>query len=558
MKACKVNEDFHIVVVGGGTAGWLTACLLAADHGQSNGKHYLQTKTQGTSVRVTLVESPNIASIGVGEGTWPSMRSTLQRIGISEKEFLLRCNASFKQGSCFQGWRTGDSSDWYYHPFSLPEGYPQHDHSCGWLPFQEQVSFTNALSAQGRMCDLAKAPKTATTPDYAFALNYGYHLDAGKFADLLTEHGTQQLNIQHIRDDVVKIVTETGQARAPIQAITTQQNGAIKGDLFIDCTGFKGLLIEQHFQVERAQLATPLLNDRAVAMQVPYVHEQAPIASATLATALSSGWIWDIGLPTRRGVGMVYSSAFLSADQAELQLRKHIDNTLAQPSSQSTVAANTAASLSDAQRAAILKDITARHITLSTGIRKTFWVENCVAVGLSAGFIEPLEASAIALIETSASFISDNLPLAAQDTPFIAKRFNQTMTHHWHRIIDFLKLHYVLSQRSDSDYWYAQRQLDNCSDWLRENLQLWQRRSPNLHDLSMNTDMFPAASWQYIWFGMQQGQLPFLAAPPTPVSGGSEQVIDRAQLAFQRVANKTRSLAQTLPSNRELLAHICQ
>lgn len=544
VETSKTSTELRVVVVGGGTAGWITACLIAADYTRTIGKHYLHANHHNIRVRVTLIESPTVPTIGVGEGTWPSMRSTLQRIGICEREFLATCDASFKQGSCFRGWRTGHQADVYYHPFSVPEGYPQQDFSSDWVAFQSQVSFCNALSAQGRLCELAKAPKTTATPAYSFALNYGYHLDAGKFAALLKRHGVEQLQIEYVSDEVTGVITKTHRPKAPIEAIATQQNGRISGDLFVDCTGFNALLIQQHFQVPTTALATPLLNDRAVAMQVPYHQPQAPIASATLATAQSEGWIWDIGLPTRRGVGMVYSSEFLSAEAAEVKLRQYVRQSLPQ------------ASPDQGQKALLTDDLASRHLTLNTGVRQVFWVENCVAVGLAGGFIEPLEASAIALIETSANFICDNMPLRRADMSIVARRFNQLLTYHWQRIGDFLKLHYVLSQRQDSEYWRVQRQLADCSDWLRDNLQLWQSRGPNLHDASLSMEMFPAASWQYIWFGMQQGRLPFALQPLT--ENQAPHSIDQAQLAFQRVANRTRSLAQTLPSNRELLMSIRQ
>lgn len=506
-----VVKATEIVIVGGGSAGWLTACILAADH--------------AGSVRITLVESSNIPTIGVGEGTWPSMRATLQRIGISETDFLIDCDASFKQGSCFRGWRTDQSNDEYYHPFSLPVGYQELDIAKHWLPFQQQVSFGNAVCAQGRVCDLGLAPKTISTPEYGFALNYAYHLDAGKFAELLKRHAIESLGIRHVVDDVVSI---QGSQDGPIKAVITANNGAISADLFVDCSGFSGVLLDKHYQVAFVSQKQCLMNDSAIAIQVPYEKDDSPIASATYSTAQLHGWIWDIGLQTRRGTGYVYSSEHVDHDIAEQCLREYLSQQVGQK---------------------VAEQLPSRRIPIQPGFRERFWVHNCVAVGLSAGFIEPLEASAIALIEASAKFISDQLPNQPALMPIIAKRFNNRMRYHWEKIIDFLKLHYVLSQRTDSEYWLAARDLSTCSEWLADSMQLWSERSPDIYDMPKAMEMFPAASFQYIWYGMKaEKHVDFVDSPEVAKADG----------LFQQVALQTGKLVKALPKNRELLAQIRQ
>lgn len=250
----------NIIVVGGGSAGWLTAGLIAGEHlGNSDG-----------GLSVTLIESPDVKTIGVGEGTWPTMRSTLQKIGISETDFLRECTASFKHGSKFCGWVTGDKEDSYYHPFTLPISYADINMAHHWQAQRDRVSFANAVCTQGYLCDKGLAPKLNTSPEYAGITNYGYHLDAGKFAQLLQKHCTEKLGVRHIVDHVTKI---NGARDEDIQSVSTRKNGDIEGDLFIDCTGFFSLLLGGHYQIPFVSKKHILFNDSALAAQIPYVHE---------------------------------------------------------------------------------------------------------------------------------------------------------------------------------------------------------------------------------------------------------------------------------------------
>src|SRR6201996_8893647 len=172
-----------LVIVGGGTAGWLTAGIIAARH-QGRMK---------AGFSVTLVESPNIPIIGVGEGTWPSLRSTLEKMGVSETDFFRHCDAAFKQGAKFAKWTTGAEDDAYYHPLMLPQGFTQLNLAPHWLLDERDRTFCDAVCPQGILCDDGLAPKMITTPEYQAVANYAYHLDAGKFAGFLQRHCTEQL-----------------------------------------------------------------------------------------------------------------------------------------------------------------------------------------------------------------------------------------------------------------------------------------------------------------------------------------------------------------------------
>ncbi|WP_069948775.1 tryptophan halogenase family protein [Microbulbifer aggregans] len=504
-----------VVIVGGGSAGWLTAGVLAAEYA-AGGDHPLQ---------ITLVESPDVPTIGVGEGTWPSMRGTLKRIGISETEFLLRCDASFKQGTRFIGWRQGGEAtdgDEYCHPFTAPAGFHQQNPEPFWQPHRDEMPFGDAVCPQGHISRLHLAPKQLTTPEYAFNLNYGYHLDAGKFAELLQDHCTGCLGVEHLRERVTRIANDQN---GYITALHLDSGGSIEGDLFVDCSGARSLLLGDHYGIGIFDQQGVLFNDSALAVQMPYAEEDAPIESCTLSTARENGWIWDIALPTRRGVGYTYSGSHTSDSEAELVLSQYL---------RMTPAANR-------EKAPEL-----RKISFRPGYREQFWHKNCVAIGMAAGFIEPLEASALVLVEQSAKMLAEQLPPNREVMQAVAVRFNRKLSHHWQRIIEFLKLHYVLSERRDSSYWKDHRDPNGIPGRLADSLSLWRCRSPWVEDSEVADELFPAASYQYVLYGMG-----FVTDPlPWAMRPEKEQI---ARKQFHDTIQSRERLQRSLPSNRELL-----
>lgn len=500
----------RIVIVGGGSAGWMTAGLIAAEH-------------RG-AVQVTLIESPDVAPIGVGEGTWPSMRDTLRRIGVSESDFFRECDASFKQGSRFNRWVDGSDADYYFHPFSLPQGYGEVNLPEQWQAQHPHVPFADLVSYQSHLCVGGRAPKQVVTPEYAAVANYGYHLDAGKFGVFLRKHCLEQLGVHHVPDHVDGI---NSHANGDIASLRTRAHGALEGELFIDCTGMQSLLLGQHYGVALIPQHDVLYNDSALAVQIPYPDEHHPIASQTSSTAQSAGWIWDIGLPTRRGVGHVYASRYISDDQAEAELRAYIVQT-GGPA-----------------------DIPPpRKLSFAPGYRERFWHRNCVAIGLSAGFIEPLEASALAIVEMSAAMVSDELPATREAMDIVARRFNEAFTYRWERVIDFLKLHYVLSRRRDTAYWRDNTDPAAAPERLRELLTLWRHRAPSRNDFNRIEEVFPSASYQYILYGMGFHTEFSRAGAARP------QDASMADGYFQEAAGLTRKMLGALPDNRALIHHI--
>ena len=505
-----MNKDpFSIVVLGGGAAGWLTAAVIAAEHG----------RTRGGQCEITLVESPDIPTIGVGEGTWPSMRETLRRIGLSELRLFNECEASFKQGSLFSAWRTADPQDRYYHPFSLPYGYFEQDLA----PFAS-TPYAYAVTAQAAICDEHLAPKQLATPEYAGVLNYGYHFDAVKFGLVLRDHCTQNLGVRHVSTRITSVEGRDGN----VAALLSETGDRLQADLFVDCSGRAGMLIGDFLQVPWVDRSDILFNDRALAVHVPHPTDDTPIASVTRSTARSNGWIWDIGLPSRRGIGYVYASQFTNTSQIEADFRAFL---------RSSAAVDTNAELQF------------RELQFSPGHRSVMWQGNCVAVGMAAGFIEPLEASALALIEQGAGLIRDFLPAHPRQMTVAAKRFNRQMLAHWESIIDFLKLHYVLSGRADSEYWKAHQRPESCTDSLIENLAIWRHRAPAKQDFPQAQPLFPPASYRFVLNGMGYA----CDRARAPRKDGDEV---RARVLLGEVQKQVNSYRQGLPANRTLLRQL--
>lgn len=506
----------HIVILGGGTAGWLTANIIAAEFDPAAG------------IRVTLVESPTTPTIGVGEGTWPSMRSTLMKIGISESTFIEKCSATLKQGTRFERWQTpDDSGDVYYHPFTLPHGFQDLNLAEFWSAgLLGSESFAESVTPQVAACEAGKAPKQIQVPEYAFTLNYGYHLDAGKFAELLRENATQRLGVKHLLADMTGVrTTDTG----GIESLETSE-GVVSGELFIDCSGFASLLLGGHYGIPVNSQRGVLFNDSALAVQVPYSDASDSIATTTHATAHHAGWFWDIGLQHRRGVGAVFSARHTDRESVEAALDQY---------------------LRDTGHATGLENSEPRLITFDPGYRQQFWHRNCVAIGLSAGFIEPLEASALVLVELGARRLAEQLPTLSANMTTAANDFNREFNERWQQIIEFLKLHYVLSERDDTAYWRGHRDPESIPPRLQQKLEEWRYRCPWHQDERRVDEMFPAASYQYVLYGMG-----FRSEVRPSLYRGASSRQQKAQELNAEVRRSSHQYLQHLPPHRNLLEQV--
>ena len=509
-----------ILVVGGGTAGWLAACYLARTLNAAD----------PAAMQIELVESADIGILGVGEGTFPSIRGTLAAIGLDEADFLRGATATFKQGIQFVDWVRAPNPDAndgnvcrrYFHPFSLPS---QRGNGPELLPYWllgdalPGASFAESVTLQQRVADASRGPKRFGDAPYQGRLNYAYHFDAAQFAKLLAAHG-RGLGVKHTIATVEQVDLNDSGA---IARVHTREAGAMSADLYIDCTGFRAALIGQALGAEFRSAKDTLFVDRAVAIQVPYERADTPIPSYTISTAHEAGWTWDIGLHSRRGVGYVYSTRHTDDARAEQVLRQYIGPTS--------------------------NGLNARLLKFEAGHRPTQWVKNCVAVGLSAGFVEPLESTGIGLIEIAAYLIAHLLP-ADGETTRVAKLFNDSMSARYERIFDFIKMHYCLSQRRDSAFWVDNTDPTSIPDTLKDRLAMWRCRPPHRLDFVTDIEMFLPASWQYILYGMEFRT----DLSPTRAMYPHAQA---ARREFEMINALGMRAVNDLPDHRALIEQLC-
>ena len=500
----------HIVIVGGGSAGWLCAAYLAKRLG---------TQTPD-GIKISLIESSDIPPIGVGEGTFPSIRSTLAAIGVNERRFLSECSSTLKQGIRFVNWNkpVAEQTHSYYHPFNFPRLLSGHlDISAYWLSGygDSKRSFAHSVAPQAAVCDNRLAPKRVDDQPFKGPMNYAYHIDAGKFVTFMRKEAIA-LGVKHIIGTVENVsVDEKGY----ITEIASKDTRSIKADLFIDCTGFHGQLISKFMGAAQEDVSDILFADRAIAVRIPYDHDAAPIESTTLSVAQKAGWIWDIGLKDRRGVGYVYSSNHSSDDAAEQELQNYIGDRKS--------------------------DVEPLKIKMRTGYCKTPWIKNCVGLGLSGGFLEPLEATGIAMCEAAIRLIADYFPRNGDMAP-VAKHFNKAMKERYENAIEFIKLHYCLTNRTDSQFWIDNTESSSIPSGLLDKLELWKHRVPMPSDFSSLHDMFRHESYQYILFGMD-------FRPDMSVQRYAYPHPEKAQAEFQRINQASINAVGALPDHREFL-----
>ena len=465
------NAIDKIAVVGGGTAGWLTALMVQTQ---------LNADPNERKLEIALIESPKVPTIGVGEATLITLPSTLLMLGVNEREFFNRCNASFKLAVRFADWFTDANGEKaiFYHPFNAPatcSGYLPAYHYLKLGPPRPGMSLADSVVPNIALLRANRAPRPMNGHDYEYKVSYAYHLDAALFAGLLRDLCIER-GVKHLTDDVLDVEKDE---RGFVEALLLERNGRHPVDLVIDCTGFRGVIHSKVAPDEYTPFGDYLLNDRAIPVQIPH-RDQTKIEPCTRATALSAGWVWRVPLFSRIGTGYVYSSAFKSDDDAHHEFFEHLRKIGDLPP--------------DAP------EPETRVIKMNVGYRRNSWAKNCIAIGLSGGFVEPLEATAIHTIEISARWLLMNFPTKAFE-PVLAQQYNALISNLYETIRDFVQLHYLSSNRFEP-YWRTVRSDMKISDTLHSRMDLWRHRLPEEYD-TRGDPIF--AYWSYIYILQPKG-----------------------------------------------------
>ena len=472
VRECPESSDQairSILVVGGGSAGWMTAAALS------------NALPKGCAI--TLVESEAIGTVGVGEATIPPIRTFNAMLGIDEREFVKETQGSYKLGIEFVDW--GALGTRYFHPFG-PHGKPMdirdvhqlwlQARSEGWAGEFDELSMAWNLARKGRFTiPSADGRNVMSTFDYAF------HFDAGRYARYLRGYAEKR-GVTRV-EGKISDVTLDGESGF-VRSVALEDGQILEAELFIDCSGFRGLLIEGALQAGYEDWTHWLPCDRAVA--IPCSHGNGEFTPYTRSTAREAGWQWRIPLQHRVGNGYVYCSRFIDDDKAEQTLLANLDGEqLAEPN----------------------------RLRFVTGMRRKFWYRNVIAIGLSSGFMEPLESTSLHLIQAGISKLLALFPDRSFD-PMVREEYNHIARTEFERIRDFLVLHYKLTTRDDSELWRYCRDME-IPETLAFKIEHFRRYGRHI---AREMDLFGPPSWHAVHIG--QGNIPERF---DPVAGYREQ-----------------------------------
>lgn len=473
----------RIVILGGGSAGWITANAMLQRWGDKG-------------AGITLIESPDIGTVGVGEGSTPRLKIFFDGLGIQESEWMPKCNATYKVGISFANWSTVPGFDRYFHPFASE--IDRHTKTAFFFNTYARRQGVDVHAHPDRFFLAARLAQNKQGPkpneNFPFFVEYGYHFDAGLLGEYLKERATAQ-GVKHVQARVV----EVNQAEdGDIASLLTDTNEVIEGDFFVDCSGFRGTLIQDTLDVPFHSFAENLFNDAAVVLPTD---AEETIGSQTISTAMKCGWAWQIPLTHRIGNGYVYSSGSCSADEAETELRG-------------------ALGLLDS-------DTEARHLKMKVGRVDQHWHRNCLAVGLSQGFIEPLEATALNLVCNTVYDFIDTVD-AHGFSGEGREAFNETVNLGFEKVRDYIVAHYIMNSRDDTDYWRQNGSNSHVSERLQQILTIW-KSGQNLSQ-EMERLQIPSSYTPMSWYCLLAGYGFYPATRPVPADHPAVTRVDMATI----------------------------
>lgn len=449
-----MHKKNKIIIVGGGTAGWMCAALMA--------------KEWENKADIHLIESNTIGTIGVGEGTTPTIKKFFERINVNESEWMKACSATYKTGIQFEKWSTVKNAEQYFHPFySQLDKLYEHEFKQNCLLKRKGVDVEAHPDKFIVAAEIAKNHKAPIASDnFPFKMDYAYHFDAGLLAKFLMEK-CLSWGVSHHIGTIEEVQKNTDHN---ISQLVLEDKKIIDGDFFVDCSGFASLLLNKTLNVPYISFSDTLLNDAAVTIKTSMADE---IPSVTRSIALSNGWAWQIPLTERFGNGYVYSSKHLSAKDAEKELREHLN---LKPN-----------------------EGEANHLKMRVGRYSKGWEKNCLAIGLSQGFIEPLEATALHFVSQS---IIDFIDLTHGDDFNINHQnaYNKKLVIRYEAIKDYIEFHYLTNSRNDTQYW-ADVKSHKPSDKVIEIIKAWYN-GEDIFDKITASQLFEPISWQAMLAGV--------------------------------------------------------
>jgi tryptophan 7-halogenase len=496
-----VNKPLNIVILGGGTAGWMAAAGLTS-------------LVSPSACRIQLIESDEIGTVGVGEATLPHIKNFNDTIGVDEAEIMRATGATFKLGIEFVDW--GAKGERYFHPFG-PHGQDYRGVQFHQFYLREAkrrpLPDIREWSMSGAAAELGRFGRPAPdSPMPLPQLGYAFHFDAGLYGQFLRRH-SERKGVQRIEGKIVEVALDG--ATGHVRSVKLAEGQTVDGELFIDCSGFRALLMEEKLGTGYEDWSHWLPCDRAAAVQSALAGPPEPF---TRSTARAAGWQWRIPLQHRMGNGLVYSSAHVSREDAEGLLLTNLETEpVAQP----------------------------RHLSFTAGRRRLAWNANVVSLGLSSGFVEPLESTSIHLVQSGIAKLLALFP-DRRFNPVERDEYNRQMQEVFEDVRDFVILHYKATRRDDSEFWNYCRTMD-VPDSLATKLDLWRAKG---RVFRQGRELFATASWVAVLLG--QGIVPEEQEPAANAMDSAfiSNAMDQMRLSYRRTAEQ-------MPSHADFIARNC-